>query len=58
MPLWLRKSDEARHISGMFLNGALERPFHEAVKVEAGLPKRPQEVGDVKSHGIPAEESC
>ena len=44
-----RKADEARHVSGVSLNGGLERPLHEAMKLKPRLPWRTQDVGDART---------
>ena len=44
----LKKTADARHVSRVFLNGDLERPLCETVKVKPGLPWRPQDVGEIK----------
>ena len=38
-------------MSGISLNGGLERPLCEAVKLKPGLPWRPQNVGDARAIG-------
>ena len=43
----LRKAAETRHESGLFLNGGLERPLHEAMKVKPGC------LGDPKMLEMP-----
>ena len=45
------KATEARHVPGVSLNGGLERPLHEAVKLKPGLPWRPQHIRHVRVLG-------
>ena len=40
-----------RQMSGVSLNGDLERPLCEAMKVKSRLPWRPQNVGDARAVG-------
>ena len=40
-----------RHVSRVALNGGLERPFCEAVKVKPELPWRSQDAGDARIVG-------
>ena len=40
LSLHLKKAAEARHVSGVSLNGGLERPLPEAMKMKPGLPWR------------------
>ena len=39
-----KESREARHVSGVSMNGGLEKPLCEAVKLKPVLPWRTQEV--------------
>ena len=45
----LKKSAEARHVSGETLKGGLGRFLHEVVMVKPRLPWRFQDVGDVRA---------
>ena len=38
LPWRLRKAAKARHITGVSLNGDLERPFYKTVKLKPGSP--------------------
>ena len=40
----LKKAAEARHVSGLSLNGGLEKPLDEAVKLKPGLICQSQDV--------------
>ena len=40
------------------LNGGLERPLHEAVKLKPGLPWKPQDVGDARTVGYLPEKTA
>ena len=42
---------KGRHVSEVSLNGGLERPLHEAVKLTPGLPWRSQNAGDARAVG-------
>lgn len=40
----LRIAAKPWHVSEVSLNGSLERPFHEVVKVKPGIPWNPQDL--------------
>ena len=51
LPVQLRTVTEVRHVLRVTLNGGLERPLCETVKLKPGLLWRPQDVGDAKAVG-------
>ena len=46
-----KRVGETRHVSGVTLNGSLEKPFHEDVKEKSELPWRPLDVRDATVMG-------
>lgn len=48
-PSLTKKTDEARHMPWVFLQGGLERSLHGTVKVKSRLSWRPQDVGEART---------
>lgn len=43
------KPSKSRSVSGVFLNGGVERPFYEAVRVKLRFHWTPQDIGDARA---------
>ena len=39
---------DVRHMPGLSLHRVIERPWHEAMKVEPGFSRRPQDIGNAR----------
>lgn len=49
LPLWLRRTAESKYAAAEALGGALERPFHEVVRVKPGFHCRLPIVRDTRA---------
>lgn len=58
LPPWVRRTTQARFLTGESLHGGPETSLHEAVKIKPKLCGTPRHVGDGQNHGPSSKKSC